>query len=89
MSRKFWLVRAEEGWGGRLLGLYHGDTAPFLERGAWRSGVRCCFIGHFHPAVCCGFSVEPGECVDVELGLLQRAGVELGLLQRAGVETKP
>ena len=72
MPTKFWLARAKKGRADRQLELYVGANPPFCNEGHWDTRGRCRFIGPIDPMVCSGFSVEPGECVQAEIGLMQR-----------------
>lgn len=73
MNMKFWLARAKKGRTDRQLELYAGAAPPICNEGHWDTRGRCRFIGPIDPVVCSGFSVEPGECIQAEIGLMQRA----------------
>ena len=70
MPTTFWLARAREGRAARQLELYCGATGPVILDGHWDTRGRCYFVGPVDKVVCSGFSVEPGECVQAEIGLM-------------------
>ncbi len=74
MRPKFWLARAKQGGAPRSLELYAGGRPWVGSDGHWEVGRDCKFVGLLDLEVCCGFSVEPGQCVRAEIGLMQRVG---------------
>ncbi len=74
MPIKFWLVRTKRDRASRVLELYVGSAPPLIYDDHRDTRGRCECLGLIDPAVCCGFSVEPGQCVRAEIGLMQRVG---------------